>query len=160
MERFRKLYEHHPRALMIAVNGEVIAMRDVSSATSELKVQAPLERSLGMIDVLSEQGITLLTQYVPAGPPEAPPEVRHEIILSEDRKLDLLVSFTSAGAVIELHYKRPALSVPTSSRRPGGACRRRLGGQVATAARARRRRKAPPFLVEVALRLVCQSSYA
>ncbi len=37
-ERFRKLYEHHPRGLMISVNGDVLAMRDVNSATSELKV--------------------------------------------------------------------------------------------------------------------------
>lgn len=107
MERYRKLYEHHPGALMIAVNGEVVAMRDVSSIHSELKVQSAVERSLGMIDVLSEQGITLLTLFVPVGPPEAPPEVRHEIVLSDNRKLELLLRFTSESAIIELHYDDP-----------------------------------------------------
>jgi RNA polymerase sigma factor (sigma-70 family) len=106
-ERFRKLYEHHPRGLMIAVNGDVLAMRDVNSATSELKVQTDPDKSLGIIDVLSEQGISLLTLYVPSGPPDAPPEVRHEILLSDDRKLELLLRFTSEGAVIELHYNDP-----------------------------------------------------
>jgi RNA polymerase sigma factor (sigma-70 family) len=106
-ERFRKLYEHHPRGLMISVNGDVLAMRDVNSATSELKVQTGPDKAPTLIDVLSEQGISLLNLYVPSTPPEAPPELRHEIALSDNRKLELVLRFTSEGAVIELHYNEP-----------------------------------------------------
>jgi RNA polymerase sigma factor (sigma-70 family) len=107
MERFRKLYEHRPRGLMIVVNGDVLAMRDVNSATSELKVQTGPERPLSLVEVLSEQRMPLLTLYVPSMPPEAPPELRHEIELSANRKLELLLRFTGDGAVIELRYNDP-----------------------------------------------------
>ncbi len=60
-----------------------------------------------VIDVLSEQGISLLNLYVPFAPPEAPPELHHEIALSDNRRLELLLRFTSEGAVIELHYNDP-----------------------------------------------------
>lgn len=108
-DRYRKLYEHRPRGLMIAVNGDILAMRDVNSANSELKVQLVPERSLGMIDVLSEQGVSLLCLFVPTMPPEAPPEICHEIALSDHRKLELLLRFTSEGAVIVLRYHDPSL---------------------------------------------------
>jgi DNA-directed RNA polymerase specialized sigma24 family protein len=61
--RFRRIYEHHPRSLTILVNGDVLAMRDVNSATSELKVQTAPDGPLGIIDVVSEQGLSLLTLY-------------------------------------------------------------------------------------------------
>jgi len=115
-ERIRKLYEHRPRGLMIVVNGDVLAMRDVNSATSELKVQTGPERSLSLVEVLSEQRMPLLTLYVSSTPPEAPPELRHEIELSANRKLELLLRFTGDGAVIELRYNDPLFLVAVNEK--------------------------------------------
>ncbi len=114
MQRFRQLYEHHPRGLMVVINGDVVAMRDVNSATSELKVQIGPEKMLGIVNVLSEQGVSLLTLHVTSVPPNAPPELRHEIGLSEDRRLELLLRFTADGAVIEVHYNDPTFLQPAS----------------------------------------------
>ena len=107
MERFRKHYEHYPRALMIVVHGDVVAMRDINSASSELKVQVGPEKPMGIVEVLSEQGIPMLTLYAPSLPPEAPPQLRDEVFLSDDRRLELTLSFTSEGVVVDMHYSDP-----------------------------------------------------
>ncbi len=107
MERFRQLYEHHPRGLMVVVNGDVLAMRDVNSATSELKVQVGSEKTLDIVEVVSEQNIPLLTLYVASVPLEASPEQCQEVALSDDRKLELRLRYTGEGAVIEVHYNDP-----------------------------------------------------
>jgi RNA polymerase sigma factor (sigma-70 family) len=111
MERFRQLYQHHPRSLSIVLDGDVLAKRDVSSANCELLIQTGSERALSVVEVVSEQNIPLLTFFVGAVPPQAPPEQRHEVALSDGRKLELRLEFTAEGAVIEVFYHDPALLV-------------------------------------------------
>jgi RNA polymerase sigma factor (sigma-70 family) len=109
MERFRQLYEHHPRALSIVVNGDVLATRDINSITSELQVQLAAERAQGVVEVVSEQNVPLLALYVSDLPPDAPPELTHEIELSDQRILHLALQFTAEGASINLYYRDPTL---------------------------------------------------
>jgi len=109
MERFRQLYEHHPRSLSIVVDGDILAKRDISSATSELMVQTGKERDLNIVEVVSEQNIPMLTFYVGALPPQAPPEQSQKVELSDGRKLELRLQFTGEGIVVEVFYHDPTL---------------------------------------------------
>jgi len=109
MERFRQLYEHHPRSLSIVVDGDILAKRDISSASSELMVQTGKERDPNIVEVVSEQNIPMLTFYVGALPPQAPPEQSQEVELSDGRKLELRLQFTGEGTVVEVFYRDPTL---------------------------------------------------
>lgn len=117
LSRLREIYEHRPLGLMIALNGEVVAQRDISSPRGVLKIETHAIDSLELVEVISEQGLTLLALPVLNRPPEAPPEITHEVKLSEGRTVALLLRFTADGAVIEVTYDEPQF---TEERVKGG----------------------------------------
>src|SRR5579862_4454770 len=72
--RMREVREHYPRGLMLALNGQAIARRDLNSRWAELKVEVPSIGTMDLIEVVSDQGLPLLTFPVCKLPPEAAPE--------------------------------------------------------------------------------------
>jgi hypothetical protein len=113
--RFREMYEHRPRVLMIAVDGEVLAARDVSSESCELKVEMNRGVPTELIEILSEQELPLLTVPISSLPPEAPPTICRKNTLDDGRKVELLVRFTPTGALLEVTYNDPQYApVPPS----------------------------------------------
>ena len=109
-QRLRETFDHYPSDLVIALNGEIIAVRDISSARSVLKVETRSAATLELIEIFSEQGLLLLLLPIADHPPLAPPELRHEVELSGDRLLTLSVRFTADGALIEATYLDPHFS--------------------------------------------------
>lgn len=105
--RMREVYEHHPTGLVIALNAEVVAVRDVNSARATLKVETRAVQALEIIEVFSEQGLLLLALPILKRPPKSQPELRREIALSGERSLSLVVRFMRDGALIETTYEDP-----------------------------------------------------
>jgi DNA-directed RNA polymerase specialized sigma24 family protein len=105
--RLREIYDHHTSGFMLVVNGEILAVRDLNSRTALLKVDTHSIETLKLIEVISEQGVTLLTLPVLAIPPEAAPELTHNVRMSGERTIGLLVRFTLDGALIEVTYHDP-----------------------------------------------------
>lgn len=107
--RLREIYEHRPTGLVIALNGEVAAVRDIHADTAHatLKVETRDAQKLDMIEVFSEQGMLLLSMPLLRRPPKSQPELRSETLLSNDRTLNLVVRFTRDGALIEANYEDP-----------------------------------------------------
>jgi len=106
-ERMREIFEHRPSGLVIALNAEVVAVRNIGSPRAILKVETRSVETLDMIEVFSEQGMLMLALEILQRPPQAPPVLRREIALSDDRTLSLVVSFTADGALIEATYLDP-----------------------------------------------------
>ncbi len=107
LRRMRETWDHHPSDLVIALNAEVVAVRDISSPRAVLKVETRSPETLELIEIFSEQGLLLLMLPIAHHPPMAPPELRHEVALSGERSLSLCVRFTGDGAVIEATYLDP-----------------------------------------------------
>jgi hypothetical protein len=105
--RMRETFDHHPSDLVIALNAEIVAVRDISSSRAVLKVETRSAAELELIEIFSEQGLLLLMLPVMQHPPQSPPELRHEVQLSGDRLLSLCVRFTGEGALIEATYLDP-----------------------------------------------------
>ena len=107
--RMREIYEHHPTGLVIALNAQVVAVRDITSnaARAVLKVETHSVQTLEMIEVFSEQGLLLMAMPVLLHPPKSQPEIRHAIALSSERTLSLLIRFNRDGALIETTYEDP-----------------------------------------------------
>ena len=93
---------------MIALNGQVVAVRDISSPRGVLKIETHSLASLEFIEVMSDRGLTLLTLPLLHRPPQAPPTISEDVELSQGRRISLLLSFTADGAVIEVTYEEPA----------------------------------------------------
>jgi RNA polymerase sigma factor (sigma-70 family) len=105
--RMRETYDHRPSDLLIALNAEVVAVRDISSPRAVLKVETRSAADLELIEIFSEQGLLLLMLPVNNHPPKSPPEIRREVQMSDDRLLTLCVRFTGEGALIEATYLDP-----------------------------------------------------
>jgi DNA-directed RNA polymerase specialized sigma24 family protein len=107
-QRAAGVSHHRPKGLIIAVNSEIVAERDISSSWSMLKIETRAMQPLEMIEVFSEHNVLLLALAVLERPPQAPPEVKQDVTLSDDRTLQLTVRFTAGGgAVIETTYCDP-----------------------------------------------------
>jgi DNA-directed RNA polymerase specialized sigma24 family protein len=107
--RLSELYDHQPRQLMVAVNGRMIASRDVSSATNKLEVEIGHETKIEFIEIFSEQGVCLLEMPVDSVPPEAPPEMRHSAKLMNGRSVEMVLRFTGIGPFLDVSYSDPSL---------------------------------------------------
>jgi DNA-directed RNA polymerase specialized sigma24 family protein len=116
--RLRDIYEHHPSGLMIAINGQVLAVRDISSEHSALKVDMHSLDTLRLIEVLSEQGLTLLAFPLVQSPPDSEPEVSHRVEMSGGRQVSLVVQFTRDGALVEATYDDPSFLIGTDALSP------------------------------------------
>ena len=116
--RLRDIYEHHPSGLMIAINGQVLAVRDISSEHSALKVDIHSLDTLRLIEVLSEQGLTLLAFPLVQSPPDSEPEVTHRVEMSGGRQVSLVVQFTRDGALVEATYDDPSFLVGSEDLSP------------------------------------------
>ena len=87
-ERVREAYEHYPQRLTVVVNGTEVASQDVGSARTRQNIKLNNELKPEVIEVFSEQGLCLLTMHVDATPPETPPDIGRQIVLSHGRKLE------------------------------------------------------------------------
>ena len=114
-ERLKEFYDHDPKRLKIAVNGHIIASRDVSSATNKLEVEVSAETRLEIIEVFSEQGICLLAMPILALPPQAPPQIHHAIDLTRHRSIELLLRFNTGGTLLSVTYLDPFLAMAAPS---------------------------------------------
>jgi RNA polymerase sigma factor (sigma-70 family) len=112
--RVREIYHHHPSDLIIAINGEVVAVRDISSPRSVLKVETRAAAALELIEIYSEQGLLMLTLPIVDHPPLAPPELEREVEFSGGRLLALNLRYTGDGAQIEATYFDPDFSLCTA----------------------------------------------
>ena len=87
-DRLRELYDHRPQSLSLAVNGHILATRDISSALSRLEVEVREDTRVEFIEVFSEQGFCLLSIPVESAPPQVGPQLRHEATLGDTRTLE------------------------------------------------------------------------
>ena len=58
--KLRETYEHRPKKLQIAVDGEVRGVQTITGASSKLQIKLPPLSKPGFVEVLSEQGLGLL----------------------------------------------------------------------------------------------------
>lgn len=107
--RLNEVFEHRPTSLIVAVNGEVLASRDIRASFNGLKVEV-LTRDLKFIEVLSEHGVSLLSWVVESTPPHGEPVAHREAEFSMGRRLEVDLEFSALKLVIEVQYYDPSYS--------------------------------------------------
>ncbi|HLH08011.1 MAG TPA: sigma-70 family RNA polymerase sigma factor [Terriglobales bacterium] len=104
--RLKEVFEHRPTSLIVAVNGEILASRDIRASFNGLKVEA-LARDIKFIEILSELGISLLSWAVESTPPHSGPVVHREAEFSMGRRLEVDLQFSAQKLVVEVQYYDP-----------------------------------------------------
>jgi hypothetical protein len=105
--RMREIYGLRPSELVVALNGEIVAVRDIGSARSILRIESRGPESLNMVEIFSGQGVLMALLSVPRSWAHANPRLRHEVVLSGERSLGINVEFAIDGAVVEVSYIDP-----------------------------------------------------
>lgn len=110
----KKVREHRPQELRVAVNGFILGSQRVGLELNEQTLSIKGEEKIGFIEVLSEQGVRLLFLNVDA-PPDGGVEHRAWVGLSEGRELELRLNFRSAWPTVNVVYSDPTVaSLPSA----------------------------------------------
>jgi DNA-directed RNA polymerase specialized sigma24 family protein len=120
--RLREAYEHRPKKLQIAVDGEVRGVQTITGALSKLQIKLPPLSKPGFVEVLSEQGVGLLYFDLQQERLEVPAPRIAAVDLSDKRQLSVSLTLVGGSLVIDLSYHDPLLEFgidgPTSTQAP------------------------------------------
>jgi len=120
--KLRETYEHRPKKLQIAVDGEVRGVQTITSASSNFQIALPALSQPGFVEVLSEQGLGLLYFDLQQETLEVPAPRVAAVDLSDGRQLSVSLTLVGGAPVIDVSYYDPLLEVgvdgPPSAQAP------------------------------------------
>lgn len=105
-----EILDHRPRTLSIAIDGRILASHDVQAQQNVLSARIDHPENASFVEVFSEQGIRLAMLSIGDLPPEGPHGQTQRVALSDERWLDLTLSFDGLGLNSEVMYFDPALA--------------------------------------------------
>ncbi len=106
--RAREVFEHRPQELHISVNGFIQGSQKVNSELSEQTLDIDMAEQIGFVEVFSEQETRLLFLDVEP-PPSGPVEQRTRVEFSNERTLELTLSFRGPWPTLHTIYYDPLL---------------------------------------------------
>jgi DNA-directed RNA polymerase specialized sigma24 family protein len=107
--KLRETYEHRPKKLQIAVDGEVRGVQTITGASSKLQIKLPPLSKPGFVEVLSEQGLGLLYFDLQQEALEVPAPRVAAVDLSDGRQLSVTLTLIGGAPVIDVSYYDPLL---------------------------------------------------
>jgi DNA-directed RNA polymerase specialized sigma24 family protein len=108
-----EVLDHRPRTLSIAVDGKILACRDVQSEKNMLSARIERPENTSFVEVFSEQGLRLAFLSLFELPPDGPHQRMQRVSLSDDRWIELTLTFDGLGLNSEVTYFDPALAIQT-----------------------------------------------
>ena len=109
-KRWGKIHEHRPRTLSIAVNGHIVAFHDVRAEHSKLSARIERPEHAKFVEVFSEQDVRFALLSIGELPPGGSPVRTQRVELSDDRWLELSLTFDGLGLNGQVAYFDPALA--------------------------------------------------
>lgn len=106
--RMREVFEHRPSELLFSVNGFVLSSLKVTAERSEQTQSINIDEKVSFVEVFSEQGVRLL--FLDVEPlPDGPVVQTIELELSDNRKLQLRLSFSDPRPTLRAVYQDPLM---------------------------------------------------
>ncbi len=112
--RAREVFEHRPQELHISVNGFIQGSQKVNSEQSEQTLDIDMAEQIGFVEVFSEQETRLLFLDVEP-PPSGAVEQRTQVELSNERTLELTLSFRGPWPTLHTIYNDPVFKAERES---------------------------------------------
>ncbi len=109
LRRVKETFEHYPKELRIAVNGNVQVSQKISSDLMEQTLSLDLEEKVDFVEIFSEQWIRLFFVNVEP-PPDGAFEQQASVGLSEGRSLNASLDFTGPCPNLQVVYHDPTLT--------------------------------------------------
>ncbi|HYN86708.1 MAG TPA: hypothetical protein VER32_15770, partial [Pyrinomonadaceae bacterium] len=107
--------EHAPRALCVAVNGQLLAAQKVGAARCEQTLKVPTGEPVEFVEVFSEQDVRLRLWSVEGAVPAEvgaanAQSLSASVALSDARRLEAVLSFDGAWPTVRVVYDDPTLA--------------------------------------------------
>lgn len=122
--KLREVYEHRPKKLQIAVDGQVRGIQTVTGAINNVQIKLQPLQQPSFIEVLSEQGVGLLYLDVQETP-GVPESHAAAVDLSDGRQLSVSLVLSGDAHTVEVYYYDPLFGAefdePPSAPAPTGA---------------------------------------
>jgi DNA-directed RNA polymerase specialized sigma24 family protein len=106
-------FEHRPEELRFSANGFVVGSLKIDSERSEQTISINLDEKISFVEVFSEQGMRLLLMNIEP-PPVGPATQSLKVLLSDNRSLQLSLSFGDHWPTLQTVYYDPLLSEASS----------------------------------------------
>jgi RNA polymerase sigma factor (sigma-70 family) len=107
-QRAREVFEHYPRELCVAVNGEIAGAQTIGAEHSEQTLH--ISETIKFVEILSEQDIRLLLLNVDELPPDGPFQYETGLRLCGDRELKVALEISYPASVLKVSYEDPSWS--------------------------------------------------
>jgi DNA-directed RNA polymerase specialized sigma24 family protein len=103
---WRTAYEHRASELRIVVNGFIVGTHTVGRTLTRQSVAVTLDEPMGSVEVFGERGVRLA--FLDVQPlPEGPVDQSVSVDLSEQRRLQVRVSFARPFPEVHVEYEDP-----------------------------------------------------
>ncbi len=112
--KWTRIHDHRPSTLSIALDGQIIANHDVRSEHNRLSARFEQPEKAQFVEVFSEQNVRLALLPLGESPPDGPPLRTQRVALSDERWLELTLTFDGLGVQSEVAYFDPALAAFTA----------------------------------------------
>jgi RNA polymerase sigma factor (sigma-70 family) len=109
-QRAREVFEHHPRELCVAVNGEISGTQSIGAQHNEQTLH--ISDRIEFVEVFSEQDIRLLLLSVDELPSVGSFQREAQVCLSGDREVRVVLDLSSATSVLQVTYEDPSWTPP------------------------------------------------
>jgi RNA polymerase sigma factor (sigma-70 family) len=110
----RAVRAHRPRMLRVLVNGFEVGTHEISGTGARVTQVVSALEPVWLVEVYSEQDVCLASLDV-APLFEAPAEQRVSVELTDDRRIELALSFLKPWPTLHLAYDDPAFAAATPS---------------------------------------------
>lgn len=108
--RLRECFEHQPKKLIVAVNGEIVAAQEITSEHNKQSIRLNKKEPIDFIEVFSEQRIRLAFISMAGRSLERSQVLSQHVPLSSGRSLEASLGFTSSSLSLEVTYNDPLLA--------------------------------------------------
>ncbi len=108
--RAREVFEHRPKELHIAVNGNIQASQKINAEVNEQTLDVNQGDAVSFVEVFSEQDVRLLLFAVDAPPPSGAYEQSRRVQFSDGRSLEATFAFTNPWPTLHVVYFDPLLA--------------------------------------------------
>ena len=122
-------FNHEPHKLLICVDGIERAEHDLALPTNRFVLKLAAEERVHLVEVVSEQGVCLLSFFLPDTETVEPLEVRRFVQMSGERTISATLRYGETWPSVEVTYHDPenaAVPSVTSPSAPQSREKRRL----------------------------------
>jgi DNA-directed RNA polymerase specialized sigma24 family protein len=112
--RVRSVYEHDPKELRIAVNGQWLGAQEIAAEINKQTLSLSEIERITFIEVYSEQEVRMAYMVVDE-PPKGEFEQEEIVELSDGRRIEVGLSFKDVRPALQVVYHNPSLRAETAT---------------------------------------------